>query len=99
MGNVGVLLNTSNKEFFEYVAKENSKAFTYDPRYIIFGNSELKIKTNDKKKIVFSNFGITNSFYETKSKKVVDFLGNILEGETERETEFETFEMFSLTFL
>ena len=48
--------------------------------------------------MVFSNFGIVNSFYENKGDKVTDLLGTPLTGEKDREAKFETYEMYSLKF-
>ena len=64
-------LNTKNKL---------TKAIIYDDFYMIFGNSELRIKTGDNK--IFSNFGIINNFYETKGETVNSIMG---EGEKTRE--------------
>ena len=44
----------------------------YDPYFLIFGNAELRIKTGEK--TVFSNFGIMNSYFNSRGKKVQDLL-------------------------
>ena len=51
------------RKFFELKVR-NKKAITYDEFYIIFGNSELRIKSQENK--LFSNFGLTSSFYDSK---------------------------------
>jgi len=57
---------------------------TYDDYYIIFGNSEIRLKSLELS--VFSNFGISNGFYESKGKGVEALLCN-----GSREVEIETY--------
>ena len=40
---------------------------TYDKFFLIFGNSELRLKQGEVK--FFSNFGIANSFYDSNGDK------------------------------
>ena len=49
--------------------KPGCRAINYDEYYIIFGNSEMRLKCNEDR--VFSNFGISNSYYEVEGAKVV----------------------------
>ena len=49
------------------------KGMIYDKYYIIFGNAEIRIKVGENK--VFSNFGISNSFFNHKNDKIFDLLG------------------------
>ena len=70
-GDQALLMMPTEQNLFHL--KEGHKAFTYDDYYLIIGNSELRIKTNDKK--IFSNFGILNSFFENQGKKADYFLG------------------------
>jgi len=44
-----------------YFVKQGMRAITYDDFYIIFGNSELRIKAGEL--LIFSNFGIANGYY------------------------------------
>ena len=68
----GMVFSVTNMTYFERNVKNSSyKANTYDEFYLIFGNSELRIKTLEEK--IFSNFAILHNFYETKGK-TVDFL-------------------------
>lgn len=50
-----------------------AKGVTFDEYYMIFGNSELRIKTLETK--MFSNFGIRNGYFDSKGDKIQDFLG------------------------
>ena len=51
-----------------------SKGMIYDKFYAIYGNGELRVKTGEKK--VFSNFGIMNSYFDNKGKKIIDFMNS-----------------------
>lgn len=59
----GLIFSLTMRKFFELKVR-NKKAITYDEFYIIFGNSELRIKSQENK--LFSNFGLTSSFYDSK---------------------------------
>ena len=52
---------------------QNKRPVTYDDFFIIFGNSELRIKSLENK--VFSNFGINNGYFNNRGHKVDYFLG------------------------
>jgi hypothetical protein len=70
---------TYNNSFELYNAITNpqvQRAFrgmVYDDFFLIFGNAELRIRANEK--IIFSNFGIGNSFFNPRGKKVHDLIG------------------------
>ena len=51
-----------------YYVHKNSKAITYDEYYIIFGNSEIRIKSLETK--VMSNFGLRNGYYDSQGNGV-----------------------------
>ena len=42
----------------------------YDKFFLIFGNSQIRIKTGEKEKKLFSNFGISASYFNSKGDKV-----------------------------
>lgn len=87
----GLIISLTNRKAFSTLVK-NEKAIVYDEFFIIFGNSELRIKGNEKK--VFSNFGVNNAFYDAKGEKV-----DILLGEKGlRETIFIGFEFYEVLF-
>lgn len=46
---------------------------TYDDYFFIFGNSELRLKSQEKK--FFSNFGVSNSTFENGPFMRTEFLG------------------------
>jgi len=65
---------------------------TYDTFFLIFGNSELRLKQGETK--FFTNFGIANSFYDSSGEKYT-----VLSGEgAAREEIYEDFEVFAVHF-
>ena len=54
--------------------KKISRGMVYDKFYAIYGNAELRVKTGEKK--VFSNFGIMNSYFDHKGRKITDFMNS-----------------------
>ena len=96
MTDPGLLISLKKNETFElYGATANKKypcrAMTYDKFYLNFGNSEIRMKWTDiKKPELFSNFGVSNAYFNNREAKVNDLLG---EGET-RDTTFESFEIY-----
>jgi hypothetical protein len=63
----GLLFSLTKKEVFEPV-EANKRAVLYDEYYVIFGNSELRIKSQENK--LYSNFGISSGYYKSKGLKV-----------------------------
>lgn len=61
-----MLFSLWNQTF--YMINKNSKGVTYDEYYIIFGNSELRIKSLETK--IFSNFGIKNAYFDNRGDKI-----------------------------
>lgn len=45
---------------------------TYDKFFLVFGNSEIRLKQSER--VVFSNFGIVNSYFFTRKENVDSFL-------------------------
>ena len=64
------------------LVSSDKKAISYDEYYLVFGNSEVRIKSQEN--IVFSNFGISNEFFCSRGKKVDWLLGG---DKNEREQE------------
>ena len=87
----GLLMTLTYQNAFE-LKTPNKRAITYDDYYIIFGNSEVRIKAGEAK--LFTNFGISNSFYDHRGVKVNGFIG---EGD-EREVATATYEIYELEF-
>lgn len=44
-----------------FYLRRGAQAIAYDDYYLIFGNSEIRLKSGDN--LVFSNFGIANSHF------------------------------------
>ena len=49
------------------------KSVTYDDYFMIFGNSEIRIKSQECK--IFSNFGTSNGYYFAQGETVNILLG------------------------
>ena len=62
----------------------------YDPFFLIFGNSELRLRFGDKK--VYSNFGVANGYFLSKGDNVSNLLN---EGRT-NEVPLEAYEIYML---
>ncbi len=76
-------MSLTNKKSFYVI--ENKRSISYDEYYAIFGNSEIRIKSQEE--TIFSNFGIANSYYNSNGFRVDILLGE----NTEREVPLETY--------
>jgi hypothetical protein len=65
----GLIVSLTSRKCF----RSFKRAVSFDTAHIIFGNSELKILTG--KKILFSNFGVNNGYYEKNDCDVDTLLG------------------------
>lgn len=83
----GMIMSLWGRKMFELKEK---KAISYDDYFLIFGNSELRVKTGEFR--LFSNFGIANAYYNNRGEKVHALLG---EGK-EREVDLSHFEVYAL---
>lgn len=65
----GLLISLTNQKYFE-LDRTNpaSRVVAYDQFYLIFGNSELRIKAWER--CVFSNFNILNKHFDSKGYDV-----------------------------
>ena len=75
MNKGGLLVSVTNDESYKLKVKPGdnvSRGMTYDNFFVIFGNSELRIKHGDQK--LYSNFGLSNAYYDNRGHKVNDFL-------------------------
>jgi hypothetical protein len=75
----GLLVSVTNDKSYNLFAKkpgENSKTIfrgmIYHTFFLIYGNAEIRIKSGFQ--TVFSNFGVSNSYYNSKGDKVDKFL-------------------------
>jgi hypothetical protein len=85
----GLIVSLTNQLVFPLL--EEKKSVTYDDYYIIFGNSEIRVKSLELS--VFSNFGISNGFYNCKGMGVEAILCS-----PNREVEVETYEVHRVYF-
>jgi hypothetical protein len=76
-----------------FFLKPGSKAIAYDEYYIIFGNSEVRLKSGEG--VVFSNFGIANSYFENNHQTVDVLFG---EGKEGKELPISGYEIYQLVF-
>jgi hypothetical protein len=76
------------------LVEQNKMAVSYDDYYIIFGNSEIRLKSQENK--LFSNFGSNNSYYASRGFKVSVLLGG---ASNERELKLENYEVYQLEFI
>jgi len=60
----------TKKEIYERVQKST---IVYGDYYLIFGNSEISIKTNEMR--LYSNFGAANRHFNSKNRNAQFFLG------------------------
>ena len=78
----GIIMSLTNFKYYT-TNERNKKAVVHDDYFIIFGNSEVRIKSQERK--VFSNFGLNSSYYRHNGDKVDMLLG----GDTnQREIDF-----------
>jgi hypothetical protein len=85
-----ILFNLSTKESYELKIPD-TKATTYDNYFLIFGNTEIRIKNQQYG--FFSNFGISGSCFNTQGKKE-DFCGNVSGDDAGDDIEF--YEIYQL---
>ena len=64
----------------------------YDGYYLIFGNSEFRLKSLDL--TLFSNFGNSQGTFQTSGHKRTDFMGTATVDETE--TDLDSFEIHQI---
>jgi len=83
-------MSLTNKRCY-YLVERNRRSISYDDFFVIFGNSEIRIKSQEKK--VFSNFGVSNSYYRHNGDGVNVLLGGT---KTEREIGVDGYEFYQL---
>jgi len=87
----GFIFSLTKKEIFEPV-EPNKRVVCYDDYYVIFGNSELRVKCQECK--LFSNFGINSGYFKARGMKV-----DIITNSAEREVSFKNVEIHQLEFM
>lgn len=53
---------------------KDKRVITFDDYYIIFGNSQIRIKSSESK--MFSNFGTGNAYFNSQGDKIEQFVGD-----------------------
>ena len=86
----GLIMSLTNQKCYQLVQR-NKKSIGYDDFFVIFGNSEIRIKSQQKK--IFSNFGLSNSYYRHNGDGVSTFLGG---GKSQRQMEVVGYEFHQL---
>ena len=67
-----MILSLTNQKVF-YLFDADKKPISYDEYYLIFGNSQIRLRSQQKK--IFSNFGVNNSSFNNKGLTVDILLG------------------------
>ena len=89
----GFISSLTNRETFELRKNhEPAKAAVYDDFFLLFGNSELKVKVHETK--IESNLGIVFKFYDTGSHKNP----KVLFGSEEKASVIDCYEIFQVHF-
>ena len=75
----GLLVSVTNNNSYKMFAKKPGDAnktlfrgMIYDTFFAIFGNAEIRVKTGFK--TVFSNFGVSNGYFNSQGDKINKFL-------------------------
>jgi len=66
-----MIISMTNRK--SYYCSNRQKAVNYDQFYLIFGNSEIRVKADECK--LYSNFGTNNVAYNAEGDRVGDLLG------------------------
>ncbi len=74
----GFLFSSATQKVYPLKTDAKFPVITYDQYYFIFGNSEIRIKTQDR--TLFSNFGILSSTFSPLGDSSQQFLRTRLEG-------------------
>ena len=86
----GLIMSLTSKMVFPVV--EGKRSVNYDKFFLIFGNSEIRLRQGEFK--VFSNFGIGSGFYKSTGATVNDLIG----AGKEREVKIEGYEIYRVLF-
>ena len=85
----GLLLSPTEKRAFRL--SPGKRSVTYDPYFVIFGNSEFRLKSGELR--FFTNLGVQAGFFMSEGCK-----HEILTGDAPKDTEVTAFEFFRLIF-
>ena len=70
----GILFNLTAEKVFKLKNDANSPVAPHDDQFLIFGNSDLRIKAMEERKILFSNFGRPASIFNADKCTRSEFL-------------------------
>lgn len=98
----GLIISLNNFKFYTLNNLQNNprrdpndtriiRGMVYDKYFFIIGNAEIRIRNGEDK--VFSNFGISNAFFDNKREKVDALLGEGIVNEV-KFTNYEIHEVF-----
>jgi len=90
IGSQGLLVSMTNSTV--YRCQQGRRSMTYDDFFLIYGNSEMRIRMGDNK--LFSNFGLNGGYFESRGDNVDIYIGS----NTNRETYFVTYEVYEIIF-
>ena len=90
----GIIFSLTHNRSFVMKRDPRTAVLTYDDFFFIFGNSELRLKSQEKK--FFSNFGVANSTFENGTFPRTEFLG--VSDMSNNELELICFEFYQLKF-
>jgi hypothetical protein len=72
----GLIISLTNDQSYSLAESKTegktNRGMLYDKNYCIYGNAEIRIKFGEKK--IFSNFGISNGYFDSRKKKINDLL-------------------------
>lgn len=94
----GLLISVTNDNSYLLYNKKPGdnktiyRGMIYDTFFAIYGNAEIRVKSGFK--TVFSNFGVSNSYYNSRGDRIDKFFN---EGE-KREVPFEYCEFYKVSF-
>ena len=85
----GILLSLTHEKVCNMKKPAGYRVLTYDDYFFIFGNSEIRIKNQEKK--CFSNYGISTSAFDATGFSRGDFFGT-----ADSETSIEGYEFWQV---
>ena len=85
----GLLLSLTERRAFKL--QPGKRSVTHDDYFVIFGNSEVRLKTQMMQ--FYTNFGVGSGFYEAEGCKF-----DVLTGDAPRDTEASCYEFFEIVF-
>jgi hypothetical protein len=63
----GAIFSLTKHKWFGLKKEENSKVLKYEDNYLIFGNSEIRLREGEFQ--VYTAFGASSSYFDNKSEQ------------------------------